>query len=54
MDPDILMGMLGNISQEMSQIKLDIDRIETNTTDVYELNDKLNKIIELLEIIADK
>lgn len=54
MDSDILMAMLGNISQEITNIKDEVSSIKNNTHDVYDLNNKLDRIIELLEKIAAK
>ena len=49
MDSDILMAMLGNITQELSNIKSELGSIDSNVSDNYYTNHKLDKIIELLE-----
>ncbi|MGN9164950.1 hypothetical protein ACTNDY_06635 [Tissierellaceae bacterium HCP3S3_D8] len=54
MDEDILMAMLGNITQELSDLKTDVNSIGSNVSCVYHMDDQLNRIIELLEQIANK
>lgn len=54
MDEDILMAMLGNITQEITNVKDEVNSLWTYVSDIPKTNEKLDKIIELLERIADK
>lgn len=57
MDPDIIMAMLGNITQEIEGVKSEVSSIrlwmpdEVSTTDIEM---KLDRVIELLEELVDK
>lgn len=54
MDEDILMAMLGDIKQEVSSVQSEVNSVYTYASDITETNEKLDKIIELLERISDK
>lgn len=54
MDEDIIMAMIGNLTQEVADIKSVVDSIDSNVSPVYFMDTQLNRIIELLEEIANK
>ncbi|WP_353096213.1 hypothetical protein [Tissierella praeacuta] len=54
MDLDILMEALNSIDTRLSNAESELSSISSNTSDAYYLNEKLDKIIGLLEKIAKK
>lgn len=54
MDKDILMAMLEDIKQEVSSVQSEVNSVYSYVSDITETNEKLDKIIELLEQIANK
>lgn len=53
-DEDILMSMLEGIKQEIINVKDEVNSLWSYVTDITETNSKLDRIIELLEQIAEK
>jgi len=51
-DGDILLAMLGGIKQGIEDVESEVNSVYTCISDISETNNKLDKIIELLEKIA--
>ncbi|MCR2045502.1 hypothetical protein [Anaerosalibacter massiliensis] len=54
MDKDILMAMLEDIKQEVSSVQSEVNSVYTYVSDITETNNKLDRIIELLEETSNK
>lgn len=54
MDKDILMATIGEIKNEISSIESDVSSIRAWMPSNTEMETKLDRIIELLEILVEK
>jgi hypothetical protein len=54
LEKDVLAAMLSDIQSELSNINSEVNNIWSYASDITATNNKLDKIIELLEVLAKK